>query len=139
MTLSFPVTLTWADIAALPNAAVYFSWDDSYDDSLEETIATYSTSLTPKLGDYLSLIGFIVREDGIEIRNEQAIRTADALFNQILFEYDDPDAERVPVERYGHTWHSTPTWAMFELGGDDDVDYNGSQPSCLTGLLLANI
>jgi hypothetical protein len=31
---------------------------------------------------------------------------------------------------------TTPTWALFELGGDDDCDYCGGQPSCLTDLLL---
>ena len=142
--LTFPFIMTWAELAALPNAAERYSWDDAdADDEFEPDLAgrirAYSEALSPKLAEYLSQIGFTVGDEGVSIRNEQAIHTANTLFNQILFEYDDPEAVRVVVQRYGHEWHSTPTWAMFELGGDDDVDYNGSQPSCLTHLLIANL
>lgn len=134
--LTFPIHMTWPQIAALPNAADVFCWDASEDETLAERIEAYSTSTSTKLDEYLTLIGFFADVDGVAVRSVTALETAHALFNQILVEYDEPDCPRVSVERYGHMTEATPTWALFGLGGDDDVDYNGSQPSCLTELLL---
>lgn len=155
MALTFPLNLTWADIAKLDDAADAFGWDESMlepddpDTTLEATIAQYSEAFisSPKLSIYLGMIGYELTAvddtarghrvfTGISIRNEQALHTAHALFNQISFEYDDPDGPTVQVVRHGYPWASTPTWALFELGGDDDVDYCGGQPSCLTSLLV---
>lgn len=156
MTLQFPLKLTWAEIAALPNAADHFGWDESMieeddpDTTLEGVIHTYSEAFTSsdKLTRYLAGIGYELTSvmrlggyeyTGISIRNEAALHMANAIFNQVCHEYDDPDARVIETHRYGGVWHTTPTWALFELGGDDDVDYCGSQPSCLTGLLLEQL
>ena len=32
-----------------------------------------------------------------------------------------------------------PTWTLFNIHGDDSVDYYGTQPSCLTDLLIRNL
>lgn len=151
--MQFPLTLTWAQIAELPGAAEAFGYDEDYfepDDpttTLEGHIAHYSEAFTSsqKLATYLGMIGYELTNNeplgepgftGIRIRSEIVLQTANALFEQIGYEYDDPDCPRIPDER---GWLSTPTWALFELGGDDDVDYCGGMPSCLTLLLLEAI
>lgn len=132
--MTFPLHLTWEEIANLPNAADAFCWDESEAEyePLIERIATYSEAFTcsPKLTQYLDQIGYslILKPDtkeplGIFIRNEAALITANALFNQVQAEYDTIGE------------HPTPTWEWFGLGGDDYVDYCGSQPSCLSGYL----
>lgn len=154
--MQFPLRLTWADIAAMPGAADQFGWDESYveeDDpstTLEGVIATYSEAFTSsrKLATYLGMIGYELAVceapdgtvpatfAGIRVRSEVALQTAHALFTQICHEYDEPDCPTVLTYRAGGDWHTTPTWALFDLGGDDDVDYCGTQPSCLTALLI---
>jgi hypothetical protein len=139
--LTFPLSLSWEQIAELPGAADAFGWDDSqidpeFEPDLAARINAYNDCLKPQLATYLANIGYTVGDTGIIIRNVMALETAHTLFNQILFEYDDEAAVRVPVVLYGHETFSTPTWAMFHLSGDDDVDYNGSQPSCLTDLFV---
>jgi hypothetical protein len=139
--LTFPLTLSWAQIADLPQAEEVFGWDESMaeDDTFTAHIESYCNSLAPKLQEYLAHIGYTVTPHGVTIRNSQALDTTHTIFNQIIFEYDDPDAPRILHSRHGHPWSSTATWHLFELGGDDDVDYNGSQPSCLTELLIQQL
>lgn len=154
--MQFPLRLTWAELADLPGAADQFGWDkscideDDPDTTLEGVIATYSEAFTSsrKLTEYLRMIGYELTVceapdgavpatfTGIRVRSEVALQTAHALFTQICHEYDDPDCPTVVTYRAGGDWHTTPTWALFELGGDDDVDYCGTQPSCLTALLI---
>lgn len=151
--MTYPLTMTWAELAELPDAMDCFGWDysmldpDDDDTTLVSTIAYYSEAFTSseKLAIYLGMIGYNLTTDdngrftGITVRSDTALSTAHALFSQIMHEYDELDCPRVHVERYGHPWESTPTWALFELGGDDDVDYCGSQPSCLTDLLIRHV
>lgn len=151
MIMSFPIQMTFAEAAALPDIAEPFGWDESMieedepDTTLAGTIEVYSTAYhsSIKLSEYLRSIGFVVcAERGINIRNEAALRTANALFNQISSEYDDPDIEQIEVTHLGsenrtYVSKAPPTWAMFGLGGDDDCDYCGGQPSCLTEYLIS--
>lgn len=96
--------------------------------------SAYSSS--PKLKAYLDLIGYTADANGVTIRNDAALFTASAMFDQIQTEYDDSDCPTIEHTRFGHTSQATPTWALWDLGGDDDVDYCGLQPSCLTGALI---
>ena len=142
--LTFPFFATWDQIANLPGAADAFSWDDTmaddeYPKNLADLAESYCTCLKEPLQLYLTRIGYEVTAEGVWVRNEQALSTAHALFLQIMYEYDDEAAVRVPVVLYGHETFSTPTWALFHLSGDDDVDYNGGQPSCLSELLIQNL
>lgn len=157
MTLHFPLSFTWAHLAKMRGAGDAFDWDESMleaddpDTTLEGQIACYSEAFvsSPKLAKYLEQIGYSLLTGamkdgkltfaGIEIRSEVALRTANQLFGQIMHEYDEPGCPRTEVHRHGCAWFSTPTWALFELGGDDDVDYCGTQPSCLTALLIDHL
>lgn len=143
MMLTFPYSATWAELALLPHMADGHSWDESMIDEdtpdLATQVADYNGEVADELQSYLALIGYKITADGVNVRSEQALKTAHTLFMQIYHEYDEPDCPRIRTIRFGHTWHSTPTWAMFNLGGDDDVDYSGGQPSCLTDALLANL
>ena len=141
--INFPFSLTWGEISELPNAADAFGWDESMldptnlDSTLPKTAEYYSTAMNETLTTYLANIGYIVSEDGIIVTNPQAVHTAAAIFGQIMYEYDCDDTliSRIETTRYGFTSETPPTWALFGLGGDDDVDYCGTQPSCLAGLL----
>ena len=139
----FPLSLTWAQILELPNAKIALA--DIFASSEEgepvsDQLAYYSEAFhsSPKLTDYLQGIGYEITPTGVNIRNDAAVRTANALFGQIYTEYDDPDARCVSHPTHPEAWpKTTPTWALFELGGDDDVDYCGSMPSYLTEFLIS--
>ena len=137
MKLTFPLKLTYDELFdQLPSFKECFDDDDDYTalDQCRDYSCAYASS--PKLKAYLDNIGYTADENGVTVRNEAALRMANAIFDQVCFEYDDIEAPRIDVERHGHDWTTTPTWALWELGGDDDVDYCGSQPSCLTSALL---
>jgi hypothetical protein len=129
--MQYPVTFTWEQLAELPTAAEHFDWagldQHMYAKGLAEVIQDYSAYLIPidgfgRLATYLVNIGFIVTEEGVTVLNREALYTADALLHQVMLEYDETE--------------TTPTWELFGLSGDDSVDYFGTQPSCLTKLLL---
>jgi hypothetical protein len=82
------------------------------------------------LPDYLRDAGFKVFEDRVEVEHAAVLHLASAIFNQIAFEYD-----RIIEPVVARDQHM-PTWALFNLGGDDDVDYCSSHPSYVTDLLL---
>lgn len=144
MTLHFPLVFNWDHLSKMRGAEDAFGWDadmvdpDDEDSTLPGMIRMYSEAFhsSAKLTTYLEQIGYVVSSWGVTVRNEAALLTAHTLFNQIMAEYDDSDMPRLEVERFGHKCLSTPTWALFDLGGDDDVDYCGTQPSCLTELLM---
>lgn len=141
MKLTFPLKLTYDEILVqFPSIYEMLDCDDD-EVSPNEQLADYSSAYASsiKLTAYLDLIGYTADKDGLNVRNEAALRMAHAIFDQICFEYDDVDSPRVDVTRFGHTFKSTPTWALWELGGDDDVDYCGSQPSCLTSVLIESL
>lgn len=134
--MTFPIQMTWDAVAALPNAADSFYWSESLIDpdeegfrSLAEYAACYSTAYhsSERLRGYLYDLGYSADEEGVYVRDENALRVAHAMFNTIVHEYD----------LIGEA--TQPTWTMFKLGGDDDVDYCGGQPSCLTELLLSAV
>lgn len=150
MTLHFPCQFTFDHISKMADAEDAFSWDDSqaeedysFIDRIEEYSEAYWSSNA--LGEYLAKIGYLVKGKLVFVRNEQALHTAHALFNQIYAEYDEPDCPTVDVPLLNadgsgeYTTSSTPTWHMFDLGGDDYVDYCGTQPSCLTSLLITHL
>lgn len=132
--LQFPVALTWDELAALPKAADSFSWDPSMieegedDTQLPGYIASYSMAYasSDRLYAYLKRAGYEVTDTGVNIREENSLHLAHALFMAVTVEYDSEDPDP----------RTTPTWELFGLGGDDDVDYCGTQPSCLTDLLI---
>lgn len=118
----------WQQLADLPGAADAFCYDPDAsepDETLASFIHDYSTAFThnDQLTTYLSRWRFSVDEHGVEFDNYGLIIAA-TIFAAVQDEYDSGD----------HKW---PTWEAFGLSGDDDVDYCGSQPSCLTDLLVA--
>lgn len=132
--LHYPLRLTWAQIAELPGAADAFCWDPSMIDEdtpdLAAFIAVYATAYhnSPHLKTNLEMVGYLTDPtDGIDILDRACVAYAGELFYQITDEYD----------RIGQD--PMPTWVRFSLGGDDDVDYCGGQPSCLTDLLLSHM
>jgi len=143
MPLSFPLMMSYDDIANLEGAADAFAWDDSYDDTLPEYISDYSSAFhsCEKLKQYLECIGYHVESaphGKVLILNENALHMAAALFATIQYEYDATDLPDLPHPTIAGATQPA-TWQLFGLGGDDDVDYCGTQPSCLTDLLLAHL
>ena len=140
MPLQFPLVMSFDDIACLAHADDAFSWDES-EEPLDERVADYSSAFhsSEKLTVYLANLGFMVDENhGIAILNANAIRIAHALFETIQYEYDATDLPDLPHPTIAGATQSA-TWQLFGLGGDDDVDYCGTQPSCLTDLLLRHL
>lgn len=143
MPLQFPLVMSFDDISKLEHAADAFSWDESEadDEPLAERIADYATAFNtaPQLANYLKHVGYTVDEaHGVLILNANAIRIAHALFETIQYEYDATDLPDLPHPTIAGATQPA-TWQLFGLGGDDDVDYCGTQPSCLTDLLLRHL
>lgn len=138
-TLTFPLAMNLDEIAALPGAADAFGWDSSssYDETLPEHIAyCLSGGQSDVMKTFFALHGFNYDETGFTARDADSIRKAALLFELVCFEYDEyplSDEREALRTRLGHT---SPVWFLLGLGGDDDVDYCGTQPSCLTDLLL---
>lgn len=158
----FPYTMTYSQLASLPDAAEHFDWtpdqaDDEFEPDLAHRIASYSgylpydpTDTYTRLPAYLHAVGLEVTPLGVTVHNESAVYIADAIFNQVQVEYDfsfhdhrhraslEADLAQIEAGTYTPKPHEPwPTWELFGLGGDDSVDYFGTQPSCLTALLLA--
>ncbi len=135
--LTFPLALTVEQIAELPGCADAFGWDSSYDDTLAEHVASYlSNGQSDVMKAFFTRVGFNYDESGCTARNMQSIQAASNLFELVCFEYDEhplSDEREALRTKLGYT---SPIWYLLGLGGDDDVDYCGTQPSCLTDLLL---
>ena len=99
--ITFPMQMTYDEIAALPHAAECFCWDKTYVDDdtpdLASFIMNYTDHLTPilnmtphtpSLPNYLARAGFLVADGFVRVRDEAALRLADAILNQIVVEYD---------------------------------------------------
>ena len=82
------------------------------DDGPGGSAAYYVSELAPAFKAELAEHGFIPRDTGIEYTPE-ALDWAYAQAEAIMREYDSEDKDR-------------PLWLKYNLGGDDDVDYNGS-------------
>jgi hypothetical protein len=128
---NYPIAYTWAELAEMPNAADCFCWDDeqaSLDEgNLAGRICSYSSYLIPtpgygRLAQYLTDLGFVVTEEGVTVPSRDVLVLANVLTHRVMTEYDDD---------------TSPTWDLFQLTGDDSVDYFGTQPSCLTNLLMS--
>lgn len=144
--MQYPLTLTWTEIAELPRAPKHFDWDDTMIDpeftpTFAAHIANYMSDLVVNpdeseadkqytmLPRYLHDVGFVVTNEGVTVKSRLALLLADALLHAVMYEYDAPDMDRVYPDQ-------PPTWKLFNLSGDDTVDYYGTQPTCLTNLLL---
>lgn len=139
MALTFPLEMTVDQIAELPGAADAFGWDSDDEDPLTERIRQYiGNGTTPMMKLYLDYHGFSYDENGFKARDRESIVRAARLFGVFMMEYDEYPMSPAREELRSKFGTST-SWYLFELGGDDDVDYMGTQPSCLTDLLISVI
>lgn len=141
--LNFPLIMTFAELSELVQKLdlafletyCQFHIDEGAEDPVTQTLIECLDSvrfdpLMPPPSDlnctlpkYLYDIGFRIFDDRIEISSENTLRLAHHIFCAVMTEYDEIEDDH-------------PTWQLFNLGGDDDCDYFGSQPSIVTGYLI---
>ena len=106
--------------------------DDATDDDPIDNIRHFALSHTDALSRYMRVwCSFDVRADNIEC-DPMLFYAVERISGAITHEYDH-------VEKYDHTdvINVVKLWDVFGLGGDDDVDYNGSYISITVDLLRA--
>ena len=135
-TLTYPLTMTVSEIAELPGAFDAFSFNGD-DVPLTERIAQYmGNGMTPLMEAYMKLHGFHYDENGFTAQSRESVLRADHFFEIISLDYDSPNPA-IDGDLHERLGYVSPSWYLFDLSGDDDVDYMSSQPRCLTSLLLS--
>lgn len=126
---TFPIAMSWQTIfdaylaltpqQQLESGVVYEPHDDS------SAISYYASEANRNVRAFLAIeCGFVFDEhDGIVLMNENSLFNAMRVTALVShdYEYDPPDVLDV--------------WKSFDLGGDDDVDYNGSYIDILIDLI----
>ena len=122
-------TISWAEIAYgkdfLP-ACLYESLTlhETYDDeTLVGDLEAMFDAMRPAVRNAFAEYGLMWDDTTIVVRDELTLTRCAALTYSIVSEYEQPDSHAV--------------WTRYDLGGDDDVDYNGSYPDTILDILDA--
>lgn len=143
--LTFPLSMTYDELAAhqirldpeFADNNLSSDPEEGYDDTVanflhsmldyfvERSAEDMASPFHCSLLDYLRDIGFRVYEDRVEVASEEVLKLTDALLHRVGYEYDALEYTDRP-----------PTWELFNIRGDDSVDYYSSQPTYVTALLM---
>jgi hypothetical protein len=133
--------ITFAALAAHPQFDDITDYDpadlhvDPDNTPISHVRDTIDPPVTPLLRAYLDTeLGYRWTDDHVEFDPDK-LDDVNAIWNAVATEYDHLEFDHPEWDYPNHP----PTWAKFELGGDDDVDYNSSLPSLITDLIYIMI
>lgn len=130
LTLDYLVSHLPAYLEANPDEADCWETEpdvwDTHKDRLEDYLGNCRQSVLEELAKRGLNIMWCYADETITIRDTEAMTRAARLINEITWEYDCT---------VGRDQAPTSWWTDLSLGGDDDVDYNGSYLDIAFGLI----